>query len=162
LLDISLPGRSGLDLLPDIKKVRPSAKVLVISIYNEDQYAIRALRSGASGYLMKSGAPEELIQAAFKVSQGGRYITADLAEKLAFNTFEDREKPLHEALSERELQVVRLLTEGKTTADVARILSLSPKTISTYRERILSKLDLKTTSDIIRYGLKEGIAGELI
>lgn len=162
LLDISLPGRSGLDILPDIKRLRPGLQVLIVSIYREEQYAMRALRLGASGYLMKSGAPEELLTATFRVAQNLRYIAPELAEKIAFNTVEEIEKPLHEQLSEREIQVVCLIAEGMTTADIARKLSLSPKTISTYRERILVKLNLRTTSDIIRFALREGLAGDVI
>jgi two-component system invasion response regulator UvrY len=157
LLDISLPGRSGLELLSDVKKIAPTTTVLILSIYPEDQYAIRAIKLGASGYLTKASAPEELIEAIIKVSEGGRYLTSSLTESIAINLFNDDNKPLHNRLSIRELEVITHLAEGKTLSIIATDLSLSPKTISTYRERILAKLNLKTTSDIIIYAIKEGL-----
>jgi two-component system invasion response regulator UvrY len=157
LLDISLPGRSGLEILGEVKKIARTTAVLMLSIYPEEQYAIRAIKLGASGYLNKASAPEELIEAIIKVSEGGRYLTPSLAESIAINFFNDVDIPLHEKLSIRELEVITLLAEGKTLSNIATDLSLSPKTISTYRERILSKLNLKTTSDIIRYAIKEGL-----
>jgi len=160
LLDISLPGRSGLELLGDLRKVYPETAVVVLSIYPEEQYALRALKLGASGYLTKASAPEELIAAVIKASNGEKYITSGLAEKIAFNLIEEKETPLHENLSVRELEVVSLLASGKTLSKIAAELSLSPKTISTYRERILEKLNIKTTSDIIRYAIKEGLSEE--
>jgi DNA-binding NarL/FixJ family response regulator len=160
LLDISLPGRSGLDLIFDIRKKKPNAHILVLSIYPEEQYALRALKLGASGYLTKNSAPDELISAIFKAYSGGRYISTSLAEKITFNILEETESPLHEKLSARELEVIALLSSGKTLSQIAEELSLSPKTISTYRERILAKLNLKTTSDIIRYAIKEGLADD--
>jgi len=155
LLDISMPGRSGLDLLPEIRKLRPKIPVLILSIYPEEQYAIRAMKLGASGYITKNSAPDELIKAIIKASGGGRYITASLAEKITFNLIDEKDKPLHERLSNREMEVLRLLAAGMTLSGIAETLSLSPKTISTYRERILDKLKLKTTSDIIRFAIKE-------
>lgn len=160
LLDISLPGRSGLELLGDIKKLKPAVKVVILSIYPEEQYALRALKMGAAGYLTKASAPDELISAVIKASQGNRYISASLAEKITSNLIEDTDSPLHEKLSVRELEVISLLASGKTMSNIAIELSLSPKTISTYGERILSKLNLKTTSDIIRYAIKEGLTEE--
>ncbi len=131
LLDISLPGRSGLDLLRDIKKSYPEVSVVILSIYPEEQYALRALKLGASGYLTKASAPEELIAAVVKASQGERYITSTLAEKITFNLLENKEAPLHDKLSSRELDVVSMLASGKTMSSIADKLSLSPKTIST-------------------------------
>jgi len=160
LLDISLPGRSGLELVSDLRKVYPDTAVVILSIYPEEQYALRALKLGASGYLTKASAPEELIAAVIKASNGEKYITSGLAEKIAFNLIEEKETPLHEKLSVRELEVVSLLASGKTMSKIATDLSLSPKTISTYRERILEKLNIKTTSDIIRYAIKEGLSEE--
>jgi DNA-binding NarL/FixJ family response regulator len=157
LLDISLPGRSGLEILSEVKKNARTTAVLILSIYPEEQYAIRAIKLGASGYLNKASAPEELIEAIIKVSEGGRYLTSSLAESIAMNYFNDYDKPLHDKLSVRELEVITLLAEGKTLSNIATELSLSPKTISTYRERILAKLNLKTTSDIIRFAIKEGL-----
>ena len=157
LLDISLPGRSGLELIRDIKSLRPGIAILILSIYPEEQYALRALKLGAMGYLTKSSAPEELIEAVAKTAGGSRYITASLADKITLNFFNEKEKPLHEELSVRELEVLSLLSSGKTISSIGKELSLSPKTISTYRERILAKLNLKTTSDIIVYAIKEGL-----
>jgi DNA-binding NarL/FixJ family response regulator len=153
-LDISLPGRSGLELIPDIKRIRKCTAVLMVSIYPEEQYAIRALKLGASGYLTKSSAPEELIAAAIKVAGGGRYITSSLAEKITNNILEENEKPLYESLSARELDVVKLLGEGNTLNEIAIRLSISPKTISTYRRRILEKLGIKTTAGIIKFAIE--------
>jgi len=158
LLDISLPGRSGLDLIGQIKRTQQSVAILVLSIHSEEMYAIKALKSGASGYLTKTSAPEELISAIHKVSSGERYITASLAESLAERLLSDSEKPLSQLLSSRELEVLRLFSEGKKVTQIAAELSLSPKTISTYRERLLEKLQLKTTADLIRYAIIEGIS----
>jgi len=160
ILDISLPGRSGLELIGDIKKYKPVPAIIILSIYPEEQYALKALKLGASGYLTKASAPDELIDAVVKVSQGGRYISSSLAEKTTFNLIEEKEVPLHEKLSARELEVLSMLSAGKMMSSIAEELSLSPKTISTYRERILIKLNLRTTSDIIRYAIKEGLSEE--
>lgn len=157
ILDISLPGRSGLDLLSDIKKGWPALPVVILSMHPEEQYAVRALKLGASAYLMKNSAADELITCMIKVSNGGRYITRSLAEQISFNTLDEKDKPLKEQLSVRELEVITLFAGGKTISTIADELSLSPKTISTYRERILTKLGLKTTSDIIRFAIKEGL-----
>jgi two-component system, NarL family, invasion response regulator UvrY len=158
LLDISLPGRSGLDLLTDIRKLKPKIPVLMLSIYPEEQYAMSAFRLGASGYLSKASAPDELIEAIIKVSNGERYLSTSMAEKITSDLLDQTENPLHEGLSARELEVVSLLATGMTLSGIAEELSLSPKTISTYRERILAKLNLKTTSEIIRYAIKEGLS----
>jgi len=160
LLDISLPGRSGLDLIGQIKKTQSSAAVLILSIHSEEIYAIKALKAGAAGYLTKTSAPEELISAINKVSKGERYISVSLAESLAESLISDSKIPLHQLLSSRELEVLQLLSEGRKVVQIASELSLSPKTISTYRERLLEKLKLKTTADLIRYAIMEGIVGE--
>lgn len=157
LLDISLPGRSGLDVISDIRKLSPHSKVLMLSIYPEEQYALRALKLGASGYITKASAPEELIAAIIKVSRGEHYITPSLAERTTLNLLTGSEVSPEEELSPREMEVVRLLADGKTLSSIAEILSLSPKTISTYRERILVKLNLKTTAEIIRYAVDNGL-----
>jgi len=158
LLDNSMPGRSGLELIQDIKNLKPDLPVLMLSIYPEEQYAIRAMKMGASGYLNKGCSPEELISAIVKITRGGRYISLSLADKLAHHILSESNKPLHETLSVRELQVLLHLASGKKVIDISRELSLSPKTISTYRTRILSKLNLRSTSDIIRYAFKEGLS----
>jgi len=160
LLDISLPGRSGLDLISQIKKMRPSAAILMLSIHSEEMYAINALKCGASGYLTKSSAPEELVSAIFKVSKGERYISSSLADKMADSLLSETEKPLHQLLSAREMEVLNLFAAGKTVVQISLDLSLSPKTISTYRERLLEKLKLHTTADLIRYAIMEGISGQ--
>ena len=157
LLDISLPDLNGLDLLKEIRDDWKDLFVLILSVYSEEQYAIRALKLGASGYLSKSSTPEELISAIRKVATGGKYITGSLAEKIADSYTENEETALHHTLSTRELEVLCLLAEGKTVTHISRELSLSIKTISTYRERILLKLNLKTTSDLIRYAISEGL-----
>jgi two-component system invasion response regulator UvrY len=157
LLDISLPGRSGLDLISQIKKTQKQVAILILSIHSEEVYAVKALKVGASGYLTKSSAPEELISAIHKVSAGGRYISATLAEKMAESLMSESEKPLTNLLSARELEVLGLFSTGKSVAQIAIELSLSPKTISTYRGRLLDKLKLSTTADLIRYAILEGI-----
>jgi len=160
VLDISLPGRNGLDLIGQIKKTQSSAAILIISIHSEEMYAIKALKAGAAGYLTKTSAPEELISAIIKVSKGERYISVSLADSLAESIISDIKMPLYQLLSSRELEVLQLLAEGKKVIQIAAELSLSPKTISTYRERLLEKLKLKTTADLIRYAIMEGIVGE--
>jgi DNA-binding NarL/FixJ family response regulator len=159
LLDISLPGRSGLDLISQIKKINQKTAILILSIHSEELYALKALKYGASGYLTKSSAPEELLTAISKVSRGERYISSTLAEKLAENLFSDKDKSPHLFLSAREMEVLELLATGKTVNQVAKELSLSSKTISTYRTRLLQKLNLKTTADLIRYSIMEGLKG---
>ena len=157
LLDISLPGRSGLDLISQVKKIRQKTAVLILSIHSEEMYAIQALKSGASGYLTKMSAPEELITAIIKVSYGDIYISATLAEKLASDMLKGTEGPIRQQLSVRETEVLSLFASGKTVVQIASDLSLSPKTISTYRTRLLEKLNLHTTADLIRYSIMEDI-----
>jgi DNA-binding NarL/FixJ family response regulator len=158
LLDISLPGRSGLDILPDIKKRSPGSRVIMLSMYPEEQYAVRALKTGASGYLTKSSAPEELISAVIKVSNGEKYITAGIAEIITHNFFYGAGEQPQELLSARELEVIKLLATGHKLNGIAELLMLSPKTVSTYRSRILEKLNLRTTAEIIRYALNNNLA----
>jgi len=155
LLDISLPGKSGLEMLVEAKKIKPKIAFLILSIHPEEQYAIRALKLGASGYLTKSSATEELIDAVIRISEGEIYITSNLVQKIAMDLIDKGEKPVNAELSIREREVISFMAQGKTLSSIAKELSLSPKTISTYRERILTKLNLKTTSDIIRYAIKE-------
>ena len=139
LLDISMPGRSGLEILQEIKIMQPKLPVLILSMHPEEQYAVRTLRAGAAGYLTKASAPQELISAIQKVSKGGKYVTASLAEKLAFELDAGAEKPCHEKLSNREYQVMLMLASGQSVSEVAEELCLSAKTITTYRTRILGK-----------------------
>jgi DNA-binding NarL/FixJ family response regulator len=157
VLDIALPDASGLEILKQLRTLRPEQQVLMLSVYPEKQYAIRALRAGAAGYLTKDSAPDELTMAIRQVAQGRKYITRSLAEQLAVGLEEETESEPHETLSDREYQVMRLLTAGKSVTDIAGELSVSVKTVSTYRTRILEKLGLKTTAEIIRYGLERGL-----
>ena len=157
LLDIALPDISGLVVLKQLRKLKPELQVLMLTIHPEEQYAVRALKVGAAGYLTKESAPDELIAAIRKVSQGGKYVTRSLSERLAGQLGEEEEKASHEALSDREYQVMCLLALGKTVTEIAPELSLSAKTVSTYRARVLEKLDLKNTAEIIRYALEHGL-----
>ena len=157
LLDISMPGMSGLETLEEIKRLKPSLPVLILTIYPEEEYAVRALKTGASGYLTKKSAPDELITAIRKLARGERYISPSLAEFLATHLTGETEKPHHESLSNREFQVMRMIASGKSLKEIAGDMSLSPKTISTFRTRILQKLDLKSNAELIQYALKHGL-----
>lgn len=157
LLDIAMPGRSGLDTLGQLKHEKPELPVLVLSMYPEEQYAIRAFKAGVSGYLTKESAPEELISAIRKVTQGGKYVSSSLAEKLAFNLETDTEKPIHERLSDREYEVMIMIASGKTVKEIADKLSLSVKTISTNRVRALKKMGMKNNAEITYYAIKQGL-----
>jgi len=159
LLDISMPGRNGLEVLKDLKAEKPKMPVMILSIYPEEQYAVRALRAGASGYMTKASAPNELIAAIRKISQGGKYISASLAEKLTEYLDEDANKPLHERLSDREYQVMLLIASGKTVSDIADELCLSVKTISTYRSHIIDKMRLKNNAEITLYAVQNNLIG---
>jgi len=154
ILDVSMPGRSGLDVLRDLKLARPKLPILVLSMHPEDQYGKRALRAGASGYMIKESAPEELIKAIRRVLAGGRYVSPELAERLASDLTEDAERPAHEILSGREFEVLRMIGAGKTVKQIAEELHLSVPTVSTYRARILEKLNMKTTAELMRYALR--------
>ncbi len=158
LLDISMPGRDGLETLKLLKKEKPALPVMILSIYPEEQYAIRALKNGASGYLTKESAPDELVSAIRKVSQGRKYVSASLAERLADELEEGGRVPAHERISDREYQVLCMIGAGKTISEIAGELSLSVKTISTYRTRILGKMNMKNNSDIIRYVLENTLS----
>ena len=160
LLDITLPGRSGLDMIGQIKKIQPSTAVLILSMHSEEMYAIKALRAGASGYISKSSIPDELMKALNKVLKGARYISTSMADRLTENLLSETGKSFQELLSPRESEVLSLIASGKTVSQIAKSLSLSPKTISTYRERLLEKLKLETTSDLIRYAILEDIKEE--
>jgi DNA-binding NarL/FixJ family response regulator len=159
ILDISMPGRSGLDILAELKKFRPRLPVLFLSMHPEEQYARRALKSGAAGYLTKESVADELKSAVKRVLGGGRYVSQTLAEKLAFDLREHGELPIHELLSDREFQVLRMIAEGKTIKGIAEELCLSVKTVSTYRARILEKTGMKTTAQLIRYALQAQLVG---
>jgi two-component system invasion response regulator UvrY len=154
LLDISMPGRSGLDILKQLKTDMPGTAVLVLSMYSEEQYALRALKAGASGYLTKESAPDRLIEAIRLVSRGRKYISASVAEKLAYNLEQGEEKPPHENLSDREYQVMCMIASGKTVKEIAADLTLSVKTISTYRTRILEKMGLRNNAALTHYAVQ--------
>jgi DNA-binding NarL/FixJ family response regulator len=154
VLDMSMPGRSGLDILKEVRRERPTTPVLVLSMHPEDQFAVRLLKAGAAGYLNKESAPDELVAAVRKVLTGGKYVSAALAEKLAFNLDQDSDRPAHEVLSDREFQVLRMLAAGQTVAQIAAELMLSPKTISTYRARLLDKLGLHSNAELIHYAIQ--------
>jgi two-component system, NarL family, invasion response regulator UvrY len=154
LLDLTMPGRNGLEVLRDLRATRPKLPILVLSMHPEAQYGKRALKAGASGYLNKESAPDELIKAIRKVLAGGRYVSPMLAEKLAFALTEDVEQPIHETLSDRELEVLRMLASGKTVGQIAAVLHLSVTTISTYRARVLEKMKMTTNAELMHYALR--------
>jgi two-component system, NarL family, invasion response regulator UvrY len=154
LLDIGMPGMPAIEVLKQIKNERPRLPVLVLSMYPEDQYAVRFIRAGASGYLTKESAPDELITAIRKITAGRKYITSSIAEKLADEVEPDAGKPAHHALSDREFEVFRLIASGKTVTEIGDALSLSVKTISTYRTRILEKMKMKTNAELMHYAIK--------
>lgn len=154
ILDIAMPGRGGLDILKEIKSQKPKLPVLILSMYPEEQYAVRVLKSGASGYLTKESAPDELVKAIRQISQGKKYISPSLAEKLAVDLEISPDRPSHETLSDREYQVMCMIASGKTLKEIADGLSLSIKTISTYRSRILEKMNMKTNAELTHYAIK--------
>ena len=154
ILDISMPGKSGLDILDDLHRLRPKLPVLLLSMHPESQYARRALKSGAAGYLTKESVPEELKEAVRRVQAGGRYVSATLAETLVFDLRRAPDTPVHELLSDREFQVLRMIASGRTVKQIADDIALSVKTVSTYRARILLKTGMTTTAELIRYALQ--------
>jgi len=157
LLDITLPKRNGLEVLKQIRQEQPRLPVLILSMHAEDEYAVRMLRAGASGYLNKESTPTNLVTAIRKVVRGGKYVSAALAERLAFHLQTDLDRPPHEILSDREFQVLCMLASGGTVSEIALDLKLSIKTVSTYRVRVLEKLRLKNNSELTRYAIKTGL-----
>lgn len=158
LVDISMPGKGGLDVLKELKDLKPELPVLVLSVHPEDQYAVRALRAGASGYLTKGSAADELLTAIRKVLKGGRYVSVSLAERLASAVGSDVEKPLHASLSNREYQVLTMIASGKPASAIADELFLSVKTVSTYRARILQKMKMRNNAELIHYAILNKLA----
>ncbi|MGA3116076.1 MAG: response regulator transcription factor [Syntrophobacteraceae bacterium] len=154
VLDITMPGRSGLEVLRELKQLRPKLPVLILSMHSEDQFGMRVLKAGAAGYMTKENVPEELVKAIKKVLAGGKYISPGLAEQLAFNLDEDTGRPPHEKLSDREYQVMCMIASGRTVKEIAVELTLSIKTISTYRTRILEKLKMKSSAELTYYAVK--------
>ena len=154
VLDIGLPGRGGLDVLKELKQAYPKLPILMLSMHREDEYAVRAIRAGAAGYLTKDAATAKLVEAVRKVASGGRYISPALAERLAVELSVDASKPLHEWLSDREFEVLCLIASGHTVGQIAVRLSLSVKTVSGYRARVLDKMHLKNNAELMQYALK--------
>ncbi|MBV7535898.1 response regulator transcription factor [Duganella sp. sic0402] len=154
LLDISLPDRNGIEVLKQIKKEKPELSVLMLSMHREDQYAIRSLKAGAAGYLTKQSAPKELVTAIRQVAGGLKYISPALAQELANHVGDDHEAPLHETLSDREYQTLTMIASGKTVGTIAKELSLSVKTVSEYRARLLVKMKLKNSAELTHYAIK--------
>jgi two-component system invasion response regulator UvrY len=157
LLDLKLPGSSGLELLMRIRRERPQFAVLILTMYPEDQYAVRALKAGAAGFLTKETAPDKLVDAVRKVAAGGRYVSAELAETLASLLAGEGNGAPHERLSDREFEVLKMLASGKTVSQVAEILSLSVKTVSTHRTRLLKKMSMTTNAELTHYALRNGL-----
>jgi DNA-binding NarL/FixJ family response regulator len=154
VLDLSLGDQSGLEVLKEIKELRPRLPVLILSMHSEEQYARRAFKAGASGYITKDSSRTELAKAINKVATGGRYITSALAERLVFDLGRDSDRPPHQDLSDREFEVMRLIASGKTVTEIAELLSLSDKTISTYRARLLEKMGMKTNAELTHYAIR--------
>ncbi len=157
ILDINLPDMNGLEILRQLKKMQPDLPVLVLTIFDEDQIAIRVLKAGASGFITKNTMPEELVAAVTKIYAGGRYVSPSLAEKLVFNIYTEDEKPVHHRLSNREYQILCLIAEGKSVKQIAEELFLSVQTIRTYRTRILEKMDMKTDAELIHYAIQNNL-----
>jgi DNA-binding NarL/FixJ family response regulator len=153
VLDLSLGGRNGLEVLKELKQIRPRLPVLILSMHSEEQYARRAFRAGAAGYVTKGSSRVELAQAVDKVMKGGKYVTPALAEKLVLSLDRDSQLSRHETLSDREFEVMCLIASGKTVGEIAELLSLSNKTISTYRARILEKMEMKTNAELTYYAI---------
>jgi two-component system, NarL family, invasion response regulator UvrY len=157
LLDLTMPGMDGLDVLKQLRIEKPHVPVVILTIHPESQYALRILKAGASGYLTKASADEELIGAIRKVHRGGKYISPSLAEKIAFALDDDARKLPHETLSDREYQVLCLIGSGKTVSQIADALALSVKTVSTYRARILEKMNMENNAELIHYAVQNGL-----
>lgn len=157
IMDITMPGKNGLEVLKQLKFEAIKTPVLVLSMHSEDQYAIRIIKAGASGYLTKESASTELITAVDRILSGRKYINSSLAEKLANNLETDTDKPIYELVSDRELQVLCLIASGKTVSEIATVLSLSVATISTYRARMLEKMNMKTNAELTHYAIRQGL-----
>ena len=160
LLDMSMPGKSGTELIKQVHAEKPKLRILVLSMHEEEQYAVRAIKAGAAGYLTKESASSQLVSAIRKVAGGGAFITASVAEQLALGAMPDSSGPLHASLSDREFQVFRAIVAGKTVTDIADELNLSVKTVSTHKARILEKMSMHNTADLIRYAIKNGLVDD--
>ena len=157
ILDITMPGLNGLEVLAELKRARASIPVLVLSAHPEEQYAVRALKLGAAGYVTKETAPEELVAAIQKILGNGKYISSSLAERIAVTLSHDSDKPPHETLSNREYQILCMIASGKSLSDAAKELALSVKTVSTYRTRILEKMRMKHNAELTHYAIRHGL-----
>jgi DNA-binding NarL/FixJ family response regulator len=157
LLDVTMPGRPGIEAVEEVRRLAPKVRILMLTAHPEDQYALRCLKAGADGYMIKGAAFDQLIEAIRRIHGGGKYVSPQLAERIAVNLAHGSEIPSHQDLSNREFEVMRLLGSGRTVAQIAEELCLSPKTVSTYRARLLEKLGLKNTAEIVQYALREGL-----
>jgi two-component system invasion response regulator UvrY len=157
VLDINMPGGSGLDLLSELRRLSPSPRVLVLTVYSEEQYAVRAIRAGAAGFLTKESAPDELIAAVRKIASGGRYVSGELAEALASLVAGEGKGAPHERVTDREFEIFKMLAAGRTVSQVAQELALSVKTVSTHRTRILKKMEMKTNAELTQYAVRNGL-----
>lgn len=160
LLDMSMPGKSGIELIRQVRAERPKLRVLILSMHEEHQYAVRAIRAGASGYLTKESASQQLAEAIRKVASGGAFISAEVAQQLALGAMPGATGPLHASLSDREFQVFRMIAEGKSISDIAARLNLSVKTVSTHKTNILQKMNMTSQADLIRYAINERLVDE--
>ena len=160
LLDMSMPGKSGIELIKQVRSEKPKLRILVLSMHEEHQYAVRAIRAGAAGYLTKESASRALVDAIRKVASGGAYISAEVAQQLALGAMPDAQGPPHAALSDREFQIFKLIGEGKSVSDIAERLHLSVKTVSTHKSNILQKMHMTTQAELIRYAISERLVDD--
>jgi DNA-binding NarL/FixJ family response regulator len=161
LLDLSMPGKSGMDLIKQVKSERPRLRILVLSMHQEHQYAVRAIKAGASGYLTKDSASTQLVSAIEKVAGGGAFISAEVAEQLALGAMPQTEGPPHASLSDREYQVFRMLVSGKAVSEIANELNLSVKTVSTHKARLMEKMGIDNPAELVRYAMKHRLVDDL-
>ena len=157
VMDVSLPGKNGIDILKALREEMPRLKVLIVSMYPEDQYAVRAFRAGAAGYLNKASAPDKLVEAINQVIAGRKYVTPEIAQALIENLNAPQEGAAHDKLSDREFQTLKLIASGKRLSDIAESLALSPKTVSVYRARILEKMGMSNNAELTHYAIKNGL-----
>ena len=160
LLDMSMPGKSGIELIKQVYAEKPKLRILVLSMHEEHQYAVRAIRAGAAGYLTKESASRQLVDAIRKVAAGGAFISAEVAQQLALGAMPDAKGPLHGSLSDREFQIFRLIAEGKSVSDIAERLNLSVKTVSTHKSNILQKMNMSTPAELIKYAITHRLVDE--
>ena len=160
LLDMSMPGKSGIELIKQVRSEKPKLRILILSMHEEHQYAVRAIRAGAAGYLTKESASRALVDAIRKVASGGAYISAEVAQQLALGAMPDAQGPPHAALSDREFQIFKLIGEGKSVSDIAERLHLSVKTVSTHKANILQKMNMTTQAELIRYAINERLVDD--